>query len=407
VRFTRRTVVPLAGLALAVGLGSGVAVTACGDTPRRTAASTTGSTAAPSPAPSTASAAAGAGAGAMAPSSVAPSSTAPALPATGNPNGHAPVPPEAAAVDTSHPTRVIGDGTPGTCTSAAVVAAVAAGGVVTFSCGPGPVTITMAATAKVRNANPRLVLDGGGKVTLSGGGQRRILYLNTCDQAQGWTTSHCQDQETPQLTVQNLTFTDGNSTGEKAEGGGGGAIFVRGGRFKVVNSRFVRNRCDQTGPDLGGAAIRVLSQYHGQPVYIVNSTFGGGSGLGGVCSNGGALSSIGVSWVVLNSVLSDNTAVGRGANPARGGTPGGGSGGAIYLDGNLFTIRIAGTLIENNHANEGGGAVFFVSNDRTGTMSIEGSTLRHNPSDRFETRGYPGIFFLGARNPTVTASTLG
>src|SRR5439155_18035226 len=198
-----------------------------------------------------------------------------------------------------------------------------------------------------------------------------------------------------------------NSTGEKAEGGGGGAVFVRGGRFKVVNSRFVRNRCDQTGPDLGGAALRVLSQYHGHPVYVVNSTFGGGSGLGGVCANGGALSSIGVSWVVLNSVLSDNTAVGRGANPARGGTPGGGSGGAIYLDGNLFTIRIAGTLIENNHANEGGGAVFFVSNDRTGTMSIEASTLRHNPSDRFETRGYPGIFFLGAGNPTVTASTLG
>jgi len=100
------------------------------------------------------------------------------------------------------------------------------------------------------------------------------------------------------------------------------------------------------------------------------------------------------------------SAVGRGANPARGGTPGGGSGGAIYLDGNLFTIRIAGSIIEDNHANEGGGAVFFVSNDRTGTMTIDSSTLRRNPSDGFETRGYPGIFFLGARNPTVTNSTL-
>jgi len=250
------------------------------------------------------------------------------------------------------------------------------------------------------------VLDGGGKVTLSGGGQRRILYQNTCDKAQGWTTSHCQDQDHPQLTVQNLTFVDGDSTGETAEGGGGGAIFVRGGRFKVVNSRFLRNRCDRTGPDLGGAAIRVLSQYRGLPVYVVQSTFGGAAGLGGVCANGGALSSIGVSWVVLNSVLTHNSAVGRGANPARGGTPGGGSGGAIYLDGNLFTIRIAGSIIEDNHANEGGGAVFFVSNDRTGTMTIDSSTLRRNPSDGFETRGYPGIFFLGARNPTVTNSTL-
>ncbi|MGC5381446.1 hypothetical protein ACPXB1_23525 [Micromonospora sp. DT68] len=322
--------------------------------------------------------------------------------AAGNPNGKAAVPAEARAVDTSKPTRTIGTGTPASCTSAAVVKAVAAGGVIAFDCGPAPATIKMTATAKVRNANgPKVVLDGGGRVTLSGQGKRRILYMNTCDGAQGWTTSHCQNQDHPQLTVQNLTFADGNSTGDRAEGGGGGAIFVRGGRLKVVNSRFVDNRCDRTGPDLGGAAIRVLSQYDNKPVYVVSSTFNGGS-----CSNGGALSSIGVSWVVLNSVLSRNEAIGNGANPAKSGTPGGGSGGSIYCDGNEFTVRIAGTIIENNKANEGGGAIFFVSNNRTGTMKIENSTLRRNPSGKFETSGYPGIFFLGARNPTVTGSKL-
>ncbi|HTJ37708.1 MAG TPA: hypothetical protein VL738_31130 [Dactylosporangium sp.] len=324
----------------------------------------------------------------------------------GNPSGHADVPAEARAIDTSKPTWVVGDGTPAGCTSEKFVAAVAAGGLVTFNCGPDPVTIVVKETAKVRNRSPRVVIDGGGKVTLSGEGKRRILYQNTCDQSLEWATSHCQDQETPALTVQNITFADGNSTGDKAEGGGGGAIFVRGGRFKAVNSRFVRNRCDDTGPDLGGAAVRVLSQYHNQPVYIVASTFGGASGQGGVCSNGGALSSIGVSWVVLNSVLSYNSAVGRGANPAKSGTPGGGSGGAIYCDGNDFTVRIAGSLIEQNKANEGGGAVFFVSNNRTGTMSIEGSTLRRNPSAGFETNGFPGIFFLGAKPPSVSSSTL-
>jgi hypothetical protein len=264
----------------------------------------------------------------------------------------------------------------------------------------------MKATAKVRNTSSRVVLDGGGLVTLSGGGARRILYMDTCDKAQVWTTSHCQNQATPQLTVQNLTFADGNSTGDRAEGGGGGAILVRGGRFKVVNSRFVRNRCDRTGPDLGGAAIRVLDQYQGQPVYVVHSTFGGAAGQGGSCSNGGALSSIGVSWTVLNSVLTYNTAVGSGANPAKSGTPGGGSGGAIYNDGNTYTLTIAGSVIENNHANEGGGAVFYVSNDRTGTMRIDSSTLRRNRSDGFETSGLPGIFFLGAGKPAVTGSTL-
>ena len=326
----------------------------------------------------------------------------PPAPPAGNPGGGATIPAEARAVDTSHPTRTIGTGTPASCTSAAVVAAVAAGGIITFNCGPAPVTIAMTATAKIRNANgPRIVLDGGGRVTLSGGGARRILYMNTCDQAQGYTTDHCQDQDTPQLTVQNLTFTGGNSTGQMVEGGGGGAIFVRGGRFKVVNSRFVNNRCDSTGPDLGGAAIRVLSQYHGLPVYVTNSTFSGG-----VCSNGGALSSIGVSWTVLNSSFTGNSAVGNGANPARAGTPGGGSGGAIYLDGNLFTLVLRGTSIVNNHAREGGGAVFFVSNDRTGTMRIERSTLRANPNDGFHTDGFPGIFFLGSGQPVKVASTV-
>jgi hypothetical protein len=332
---------------------------------------------------------------------------APPPPRPGNPDGRADVPPEARPVDTSRPDRVIGDGTPASCTSRAVVEAVAAGGVITFDCGPDPVTITLTETAKIRNATgPEIVLDGGGLVTLSGGGERRILYMNTCDRAQGWTTSHCQNQDHPRLTVQNLTFADGDATGETVDGGGGGAIFVRGGQFTVVNSRFVRNRCDPTGPDVGGAAIRVLSQYEGRPVHVVNSTFGGAPGEGGSCANGGALSSIGVSWVVLNSVLSHNEAIGEGANPARPGTPGGGSGGAIYADGNDFTVTIAGTVIEDNHANEGGGAVFFVSNDRTGTMRIEDSVLRRNRSDGFETSGYPGIFFKGAADPTVIRSTV-
>lgn len=322
------------------------------------------------------------------------------LPRPGNPAGHATIPSDARPVDTSHPTHKIGNGTRSGCTSAAVVKAVAQGGIITFDCGPTPVTITMTATAKVRNTSSSVVLDGGGRVTLSGAGKRRILYMNTCDKAQTWTTSHCDDQATPRLTVQNLAFTDGNSTGLTTDGGGGGAIFDRGGRLKVINSRFTGNRCDSTGPDLGGAAIRALNQSQNLPVYVVGSTFSGGT-----CSNGAGLSSIQVSWTVLNSVFTNNTAIGQGANPARAGTPGGGSGGAIYLDGNTFTLTLDGTRIENNHAKEGGGAIFFVSNDHTGTLKIRNSSLTHNPSAGFETAGLPGIFFLG-RTHTESSSTL-
>lgn len=327
-------------------------------------------------------------------------------PAAGNPDGKCAIPAEAQAEDVSKPTTVVGTGTPASCTGDAFVAAVAKGGVITFDCGPDPVTITLTKTAKVFNdKGPKIVIDGGGKVTLSGGGKVRILYQNTCDKNQVWTTSHCNDQDTPQLTVQNLTFVDGSSKGDTTEGGGGGAIFVRGGRFKVINSRFFGNVCDDTGPDLGGAAIRTLDQAGDKPVYVVNSTFGGREGLGNVCSNGGGLSSIGVSYTVINSLFTHNRAIGNGANPAKSGTPGGGSGGAIYNDGNTFTLSLCGTKIADNGANEGGGAIFFVSNDRSGTLSITDSVLQRNKSLGFETKGYPGIFVL-AKDVKVSGSTL-
>ena len=246
-------------------------------------------------------------------------------PPAGAPEGNYPVPAVALAEDTSSPDTVIGNGTPQSCTSAAVVAAVAGGGIITFDCGPDPVLIEMDETAKVVNdTGPEIVIDGGGLVTLSGRDRVRILYMNTCDPAQVWTTSHCQNQDHPRLTVQNLTFIGGNAKGESHDGGG--ALWIRGGRFKVVNSRFFNN------------------------------------------------------------------------------APGGGNGGGVAYDGNTYTVRVLGTRIEDNHANEGGGGIFYVSNDRSGNLVIEDSILRRNPSDRFE--NYPGIFYLGSGPPQITNSTV-
>ena len=325
-------------------------------------------------------------------------------PEAGNPDGHCDIPNEAKAEDVSNPTTVVGTGTADSCTGDAFVAAVANGGIITFDCGPDPVTITLTQTAKIFNdKGPKIVIDGGNKVTLSGGGAVRILYQNTCDEAQVWTTPHCNNQDTPSLTVQNLTFIDGNA---KNEEDGGGAIFVRGGQFKIINSRFFGNVCAETGPDVGGAAVRVFDQYEGKPVYVVQSTFGGEGALANIGSNGGALSSIGVSWTVLNSLFTNNQAIGDGANPAQEGTPGGGSGGAIYNDGNTFTLSLCGVKMTNNHANEGGGAIFFVSNDHSGSLIIQDSVLSNNPSDGFETEGFPGIFVIANGDPQVSNSTL-
>jgi hypothetical protein len=335
-------------------------------------------------------------------------------PPAGNPNGNCSVglPSEAMPEDVSNPDRVIGNGTAASCTSAAVVSAVAQGGIITFDCGPDPVVIKLTETAKIFNdTGPKIVIDGGGKVVLSGDGKNRILYMNTCDQAQRWTTSHCQDQDHPQLTIQNLTFSDGNAKNVAADPEtdsglrGGGAIFARGGRIKIVNSRFFNNVCDDVGPDVGGAAVRVFSQSQGKPVYVVNSTFGGAAnGFGNTCSNGGGVSSIGVSWTIVNSLFSHNHAIGNGANPAQAGTPGGGSGGGIYNDGNTMTLSLCGTLVEQNDVKAHGAAIFFVTNDHSGNIVINDSIIRNNAGGSWYAR--PGISMHDDTRIEVSNSTL-
>jgi hypothetical protein len=82
--------------------------------------------------------------------------------------------------------------------------------------------------------------------------------------------------------------------------------------------------CDELGSDVGGGAIRKLDYLvaagagPNRPAWIVSSTFGGKAGLGNSCANGGALSSIGVSWNIVDSLFAENTAVGHGANDGDG-----------------------------------------------------------------------------------------
>ncbi len=325
------------------------------------------------------------------------------LPGAGS-DGTDAVPAGAALEDTSNPDHVIGNGIPASCTSEAVVAAVAAGGIITFDCGPAPVTIQMSATAQIfNNAASTTVIDGGGLIILSGMGQRRILYMNTCDKNLIWTTPHCQNQEYPQLTVQNLTFIDGNASDEAISEGG--AIYAGGGRIKVVNSRFFGNVCASTGPDTAGGAVYSTNQYQGLPVYVVHSTFGGEASLSNSCSNGGALGSIGVSWTVINSVLSYNQAVGNGGNPAASGTPGGGSGGAIYNDGGTMELTINGSQLNHNQVNAFGSGIFFVSDNHTGSIAITDSSISGNTGGSWYP-AYPQISAFADTPIIVTNSNI-
>jgi len=325
------------------------------------------------------------------------------MPAPGNPNGSAVIPAEAQAENVSTPTTVVGTGTPESCTPEALEAAMLKGGIITFNGGPNPITITLPRTLKVlNNAGPNkngdLIIDGGGKVTLSGGERVRVLYQNGCDQAQVWITSHCQDYPHPRLVLQNLTIADGYTT----EGGtmGGAGAYVESGSLKVVNCVFVNNRCALTGQDVAGGGLYAFMVQG--PVYITNCTFGGASGMGNYGSHGGALGTIGVSYTILNSLFSYNQATGKGQN---GGSPGGGNGGAIYHDGNTYTLTMKGCEVSNNHANELAGGLFFVSNNSTGTLNIDHSVFHANPGLNYDSNGKKGFFVQGAQQ-TITNTTI-
>jgi len=136
--------------------------------------------------------------------------------------------------------RVVGTGTPQSCTEAAFDPALAQGSV-TFNCGPAPVTITLT-SEKIITAGT--TIDGGGLITLSGGGAVRIFTVDLG----------------AALNVRNLTIADGR--GDTDFGGG---ILNLGGTLTLTNCTLSGNSATAGGgiyygsfssPPIGG--IRVI-----------------------------------------------------------------------------------------------------------------------------------------------------
>ncbi len=281
--------------------------------------------------------------------------------------------------DTSSPDAVVGKGTAASCTEAALASALAKGGVVTFDCGAAPVTITVTAEQAVEKDT---VIDGGGRVTLSGGGKTRILHL-----VSAWNVT------TPKLTVQHLAFTGGFTTdvaNTKATTQGGAAIFRDGGSLDVIDCQFSGNQCASTGQDVSGGAV--TSQGVGDTV-IVGSTFVNNSG-----SNGGAVGNLGNGLTVANCTFDGNSATGTMGNPGNGG-----DGGAIVFDGSMTKMSICGSTFTKNHANAQGGALFRVAYTGEPT-NIDTCTFDGNSAD--PKVGLAGAIYLEDTTITMTATTI-
>jgi hypothetical protein len=277
------------------------------------------------------------------------------------------------------PTTIVGTGTAASCTASALSAALAKGGVVTFDCGTSPVTITVTAQQDI---TADTVIDGGGTVTLSGGGKTRILHV-----ASAWNVT------TPKLTVQHLAFTGGLTTDvldTKATTEGGAAIFREGGSLDVIDCQFTGNQCATTGQDVSGGAV--TSQGVGNTV-IVGSTFANNTG-----SNGGAVGNLGNGLTVVDCTFSGNSATGTDGNPGNGG-----NGGAIMFDGAMTTESLCGSTFTGNTAKAQGGAIFRVAYTDEPTV-VDRCTFDGNSAD--PTVGLAGAVYLEDTTITMTATTI-
>jgi hypothetical protein len=282
--------------------------------------------------------------------------------------------PPALLVDTRAPDAVVGAGTAASCTEAALDAALAVGGVVTFDCGAAPHTITVTAEKRIDRDT---VLDGGGRITLSGGNATRILTL-----------SAPLDSASPHLTLQRLTLRAG-----RAEGAGG-AVLRLGGSLTVIDCAFLDNAASIDGLEMAGGAIYAVG---GGATTIVGSTFAGNR-----ASNGGALGLYDSGLALVNSVVQGNAATGMDDSPGQAG-----SGGGVIVDGAGRDVRVCGARVSDNQANTYGGGMLVFARDGRGSVEIDRTTISGNqiPNHSSAPSKAGGLFFEGMP-VTITATTI-
>jgi predicted outer membrane repeat protein len=251
---------------------------------------------------------------------------------------------------------VVGDGTPGSCTEAALNAALVGGGDVSFNCGgPKAILITTAKTIALDTT-----ISGGDEIILTGGLATRLFTITT-----GAT-----------LVLQDIVLDSAFSNGAD-----GGAI-ANDGTLYLTNSTI---QFSQTDINHSGGAI-----FTSGPVFITNSTLRenkAGSG-GAIFANfGNAKVTINGSTVTKNQALNTTFGYGGGiwvGSQAElafndGDLSGNGAqlGGAIYASPDT-RVTIAGSYppvsFIGNKANVNGGALY----NEGGTLALDGTSFVGN-----------------------------
>jgi hypothetical protein len=232
-----------------------------------------------------------------------------------------------------------GDSGPGTLRAALAAAAAAPGpDTITFDLPPEESTVTLTSQLDVTAATGPVVIDGGGTVTLSGGGTDRIFFVA----AEG------------DLELRGLTLTGGRRVG-----GQGGAVATNG-ELAVIDTTITDSSAQS------GGALYVTN---GGSLTVESSTLSGNTATGqgaGIFSNTMSYSGTGAlparTTTVVNSTITDNS--GSGIHNFNGFTEvssstitGNDRVGVVSFGDALTTTRLVGSIAVGN---DGGDVANFV-----------------------------------------------
>jgi CSLREA domain-containing protein len=247
-----------------------------------------------------------------------------------------------------------------------------------FSNSLGTATILLSSSLPAIKDRSGLVIDGGGDITISGGGSYQVFTVET---------------RAP-LTLIRLTVTRGRG----GVGSKGGGLYNQGGFVTINNSTFHENSAANGGGLYSNGAY----------LTITNSTFSGnGAGVNTPGDNdGGGVYNDGSSLIITNSTFSQNGAYDEGGGLYIKSGPttitnstfsGNGDvfifGAGIYAASGDLTVTMS--TFSNNIANLGGG-IFIAS----GNAMIGNSTFSGNRGS-----GVQNIGVLILRNSTFSGNT--
>lgn len=305
-----------------------------------------------------------------------------------------------------------------TCDEASLDAALAGGGLITFTCGPATIVVT-----SQKLITGKTTIDGGGVITISGGNTTRIFQVFASDA----------------LTLTNITIANGNAAANYAggaianygsldlshvvfkanTGGNGGAIYsegpvyasatsfisnsaVHGGGINAYHTvltltdvTFIGNAAQNAGGGIYNNSGTNLSLSGGNFAENTADTYGGGGLINDGTAlltyvtfqnnfghnYGGGIYNDGLMTVTQSSVFSNSTYLGNGAYAG---------GGLANLGGGI--LNLGNVTIAGNAAMAAGGIY------NTGVLSLSNVTLSSNT-------GGPGNLYNDA-NPAFLMNTV-